>query len=156
RRLALWAWRRWWGTAGPVEPARVLLLGLVHHGGAWRTGVTISLLTLLREPCLLSFPLLPQAELCTQDVSTGVWRRLETCLSVSRRPWTCMEGIDRGGHTDTRSLGNQCIRGGADCTLGDQRGQRRPGEAELVRDVGCGASGHGRTSRVLGGQDAHL
>jgi len=75
-RLALWAWCRWWGTAGPIEQALVLLLGLVHHGGAWRTVVTIGLRTLRIEPCLLSFPLLPQAELCTQDVSKGVWRRL--------------------------------------------------------------------------------
>ena len=52
--------------------------------------VTLGWLTLLIEPCLLSFPLLHQAELCTQAVDAGVWRRLERFMSVSRRPGTFM------------------------------------------------------------------
>ena len=50
--------RRRRGTAGHVEQALVLLVGLVQHRGQWRNMFTGGVLTFLIEPGVITFPFL--------------------------------------------------------------------------------------------------
>jgi hypothetical protein len=75
-RRALVGWGRWWGTAGHVEEALVLLVCLIQHGGQAGNVLSVVTFAFLVEPGVLPFPLLHHVELFTKDVYDGVCRRL--------------------------------------------------------------------------------
>jgi hypothetical protein len=172
RLRGVFAWGQWW-TAGEVEEALVLLVGLVEHGRQLGNMLPVVPLPFLGGLTGILEFITQELDLFAENVYDDVRRRLRTsadiCLWLSAvicprtsvgvfaleicgsggrvcgRLRTSFDDVRVRRDADKFRLVDEAVRGGAQFALVNQFVESAAGNAKLARRVRFGESGHGRS-----------